>query len=152
MKSSTKIIIVVLVIVLAGLLMAHWIILRNVSTEFADRETLLVDQITDLNLQLQNKTTENRVLNTKLVIEGIRIEVLRNNFGTAGDAIDDLRSMLIEGGCTKMDQLYPVFEEFKVDLLKKQGADALANLEQVKNIIFGEQPVSAEETTEKIEL
>ncbi len=152
MKGSTKVIIIILVVVLAGLLMAHWIILRNVSKEFAAKETTLVSQVTDLNLQLDELTMENRALSTKLAIEGIRVEVLRNNFGTAGDAIDDLRSALIEGGCTKMDQLYPVFEEFKINLLKKQSADALASLEQVKNIIFEEQPVSAEEQPEEIEV
>jgi hypothetical protein len=148
MKGSTKIIVVILLVALAGLLMAHWIILRNVSKEFTAKETALVNQVTDLNLQLENKTMENQVLNTKLAIEGIRIEVLRNNFGTAGEAIDDLRSMLIEGGCTKMEQLYPVFEAFKVDLLKKQGADALTSLEQVKSILFEQQPGAGEEKAE----
>ena len=151
MKGSTKIIGILFVIVVGALLITHWVIIRNVSAEFTAKETALVNQVTDLNLQLENKTMENRVLSTKLAIEGIRIEVLRNNFGTAGDAIDDLRSMLIEGGCTKMDRLYPVFEEFKVNLLKKQGAEALANLEQVKSIIFEEQPAAVEKKAEAIE-
>jgi hypothetical protein len=116
MKGSTKVVIVILVIVLAGLLMAHWVILRDVGAEFAAKESALVNQVTDLNLQLEEKTMENRALGTKLAIESIRTEVLRNNYGTAGEAVDDLRSMLIEGGCKKMDQLYPVFEEFKVSL------------------------------------
>lgn len=151
MKNSTKIIVVLSVIVLAGLLAAHWIILRNVTNEFNAKETALANQVTDLNLQLENKTTENQALNTKLAIEGIRIEVLRNNYGTAGEAIDDLRSMLIEGGCTKMDQLYPVFEDFKINLIEKKDADSLANIEQVKSIIFGQQPGAGEEIAEEIE-
>ncbi len=152
MKGSTKIIGILFVIVVGALLITHWVILRNVSAEFTAKETALVNQVTDLNVKLEGKTAENRALSTKLAIEGIRVEVLRNNYGTAGEAIDSLRSMLIEGGCKKMDQLYPVFEEFKVNLLKKQDTDALANLDQIKNIIFGEQPPAAEEKAEAINL
>ncbi len=125
-----------ILIVLAALLITHWILLRNAQAEFTVKETALANQVTDLNLQLENKVNENRALNTKLAIEAIRVEVLRYNYGNAGEAIDNLRSMLIEGGCKKMDQLYPVFEEFKVNLLNKQDADALVNLDKVKSIIF----------------
>ena len=152
MKGSTKIIGILFVIVVGALLITHWVIIRNVGAEFTAKETALVNQVTDLNLQLENKVMENSALNVKLAVEGIKVDVLRNNYGNAGEAIDNFRSMLIEGGCKKMDELYPVFEDFKVNLLKKQNTDALANLEQIKNIIFGEQPAAVETKAEVIKL
>lgn len=141
-KSLTKIVGIVFLIVLAGLLVTHFIILRNVGAEFTAKETALNTQVSDLKQQVEDLAAENQILNVKLGIAGIKDDVLRNNFGTARDSVDAFHGMLVEGGCKKMDQLKPVFENLNASLLKKNNEAAVASLEQIHDIIFRDAPAA----------
>lgn len=147
-KSLTKIFGILFLVVLAGLLIAHFVILRNVRAGFAEKETVFNSQVSDLKQQAEEKTAENRVLKTKLGIAGIRDDVISNNYGTAGDSAKKFRTNLVEGGCKKMDQLNPVFEELDTLLLKKNDTGALASLKQIHDIIFADQPAVTEPKAE----
>ncbi|MFH1964284.1 MAG: hypothetical protein ABIJ42_01965 [Acidobacteriota bacterium] len=97
-KSLTKIFGILFLVVLAGLLIAHFVILRNVRAGFAEKETVFNSQVSDLKQQAEEKTAENRVLKTKLGIAGIRDDVISNNYGTAGDSAKKFRANLVEEG------------------------------------------------------
>jgi len=137
-------------IILAGLLITHLVLLRNVRAEFDEKETALNSQVSDLNQQVEDMAMENRILNVKLGIAGIRDDVIRNNFGTARESVDAFHVLLVDGGCKKMDQLHPVFGNLNASLVKKNDAAALASLEQIYNIIFGNQPANAEAKAEEV--
>jgi len=136
MKVSTKVLTAVLVLFLAGLLAIHLLILRNVNAESSIREAALGDQVTAMAKQLDDLVTRNRTLSLKLGLAGIRVETMRNNFGTAGDMAESFLRTLAAGGCTKMDQLYPVFDALKENLAGKRDEAALRNLDQINGILF----------------
>ena len=96
-------------------------------------------------------TIKNRILNVKLGIAGIRDDVVRNNFGTARESVDAFHIMLVDDGCKKMDQLHPAFGNLNTSLVKKNDVAALASLEQIYDIIFGDQAANAETKAEEVE-
>jgi len=143
-KGSTKTIGILFVIILVVLLIAHLVTLRNVRTEFTAKEATMTQQISDLNQQVETLTMEKQILNVKLELEGVRIEMVRNNFGTAREAAEAFHKTLVDGGCKKMDRLDPLFEELNTNLLKKKDTEALANLDEIYQIIFVDQPETEE--------
>ena len=143
-KGSTKTIGILFVIILVVLLIAHLVTLRNVRTEFTAKETTMTQKISDLEQQVDTLTTEKQMLNAKLELEGVRIEMVRNNFGTAREAAEVFHKMLVDGGCKKLDRLDPLFEELNTNLLKKKDTEALANLEAIYQIIFADKPETEE--------
>ena len=147
-KGLTKVFGILFLVILVGLLVTHLVLIRNARAEFTEKETALHGQISDLNQKMEDMAMENRVLNVKLGIAGIRDDVISNNFGTARESVDLFQVMLVDGGCKKMDQLHPVFGNLKTSLVKKNDAAALASLEQIYNIIFEKQPAVAETNTE----
>ena len=148
-RGSTKTIGILFVIILVVLLIAHLVTLRNVRTEFAAKETTMTQQLEDTKQQVEDLTMQNRVLNAQLELESVRIEIVRNNFGTAREAAERFQAMLVDGGCKKLDELAPVFENLNTSLLKKNDTAALADLEQMYQIIFGAK--AAEEAPETAE-
>lgn len=148
-RGSTKTIGILFVIILVVLLIAHLVTLRNVRTEFAAKETTMTQQLEDTKQQVEDLTMQNQVLKAKLELEGVRIEIVRNNFGTAREALEQFQAMLVDGGCKKLDELAPVFESLNTNLLKKKDTAALADLEQIDQIIFGDK--AAAEPTEEAE-
>ena len=82
-KSGAKVLALAFLIIIAGLIITHYVIVSNARAEFADREDGLISQVTALQNQLDDLVAENRALQTRLKVEDIRVEILRSNFGTA---------------------------------------------------------------------
>lgn len=137
-RISLKTIGILFLVLLTGLVITHFLIVRNVRAELTARGDALGTQVVSLQKQVGELTAENLTLETRLGIEGLRNEVLRSNFGTAGELVDEFNAMLAENGCTKLDKLYPVFEELKAALEENRQATALVGLERISNIIFEE--------------
>jgi len=137
-KSGVKVLALAFLIIIAGLIITHYVIVSNARAEFADREDGLISQVTALQNQLDDLVAENRALQTSLKVEDIRVEILRSNFGTALERVDEFNTMLAENGCQKMDRLYPVFEELKAGLDANRANSALSSLDQIAGIIFEE--------------
>jgi len=145
-KGSNKALGILFVIILIVLLVVHLVTLRNVRQDFSAREKTMTEEISKLKQQVEALTMENRGLNGKLQMRGIAIEVVRNNFGSARELLDAFHQMLVDGGCKKLDQLNPLFEEMQTNLLKKKDVDAMANLEKMEAIIFGKTEAAAEDS------
>lgn len=145
-KGSTKTIGILFVIILIVLLGAHLMTLRNVKTEFSQKESAFKQQITDLNAQLDKVKMENQALTVKLELKKIMVEVVRTNFGSAREDIATFKDFLKKSGCKKMDQLEPVFEQLDTDLLKKSDTNAIAALDKIQEIIFSEKAETPAET------
>lgn len=137
-RSGIKIVTLIFLIIIAGLIITHYVIVSDARAEFSDREEGLVAQVSALQNQLDDLVNENRALQTRLGIEGIRVEILRSNFGTALERVDEFNSMLAENGCRKLDQLYPIFEELKAGLEANRENPSLSSLDRIAGIIFAE--------------
>jgi len=135
-ENLAKILTLLFLLIIAGLLITHFVILRNTHSEFTATQGALDSQIMQLQQEVTNLTTENQMLKVKLGIAGIRDDVVSSNYGIARESVTKFRTTLVEGGCQKMDQLTPVFEDLDTALLKKNDTGALSSLDEIYRILF----------------
>ena len=136
-KGTNKALGILFVIIVIVLLAAHLVTLRNVRQEFAGKAKTMTEKISKLEKQVDTLSMKNRELLLRLEMKGIAVEIVRSNFGNARGMATTFKQMLVDGGCKKMDQLSPIFDEMDTNLLKKKDAEALGNLQQIEDIIFG---------------
>lgn len=148
-NKSTKTLGILFVIILIVLLVAHLMAMRSAKTEFSTKEQAMTQQITELNKNIDNLSTEKRDLGIKLELNGIRMKVAESNFGMARESMNVFKDYLNKADCKKLVELTPVFDEIDTNLLKKKEVEVKKGLDQVEGIIFGvkEEP----ETKEKEE-
>jgi hypothetical protein len=136
-KGSTKTLGIVFVIVLIVLLGAHLMAMRSAKAEFTKKEQATAQQIVELNKKIEALSMDKNLLETKLELKGIRMQVAESNFGTARESLDAFKEYLDKNGCKKMAELTPIFDAIDTSLLKKQNVEVKQGLDQVEGIIFG---------------
>ncbi len=148
-KGSAKSLGIVFVIVLIILLAAHLMAMRNAKAEFTKKEQATAQQIVELNKKIDALSMDKMGLEIKLKLNGIRMQVAENNFGSAGESLNAFKEYLNKNGCKKMDQLAPVFDGIDTNLLKKKNVEVKQALDQVEDIIFGAGEATEKEETEE---
>ncbi len=136
-KGSTKTLGILFVVILIVLLVAHLMAMRSAKTEFSKKEQATSQQIADLNKKVEALSMDKTVLEMKLKLNNIRMQVAESNFGNARESLDAFKDYLNTAGCKKLAELTPVFEEIDTGLLKKKDVAVKQGLDQVEGIIFG---------------
>ncbi|NOY24032.1 MAG: hypothetical protein GXO70_11050 [Acidobacteria bacterium] len=136
-KGSTKTLGILFVIILIVLLVAHLMAMRSAKTEFSKKEQATSQQIVELNKKVDALSMDKTVLEMKLKLNNIRMQVAESNFGNARESLDAFKDYLNTAGCKKLAELTPVFDEIDTSLLKKKDVAVKQGLDQVEGIIFG---------------